>query len=92
MIPEWISLLKTNFILNRKIKLIWDFRGPEALEIAKHHVIHLEEFALKEELYFFETNFDAVNDLYCMAYITVKEEDMITYRDALVPHRGEVAH
>ena len=33
-----------------KIKLIWDFRGPEALEIAKHHVIHLEEFAKKEDL------------------------------------------
>ena len=75
----------------RKIKLIWDFRGPEALEIAKHHVIHLEEFALKDELFFFETNVEPVNELYCIAYITVKEEDMIKYRDALMPHRGEVA-
>jgi hypothetical protein len=77
--------------LNRKIKLIWDFRGPEALEIAKHHVIHLEEFATKEQLYFFETNVEPVNELYCLAYITVKEADMLTYRDALIPHRGEVA-
>ena len=77
--------------LNRKIKLIWDFRGPEALEIAKHHVIHLEEFATKEQLYFFETNVEPVNELYCMAYITVKEVNMLTYRDALIPHRGEVA-
>lgn len=79
------------FIMNRKIKLIWDFRGPEALEIAKHHVIHLEEFAVKENLFCYEANVDPVNDLYCLAYITVKEEDMITYRDALIPHRGEVA-
>lgn len=77
--------------MKRKIKLIWDFRGPEALEIAKHHVIHLEEFALKDELFFFETNIEPVNELYCIAYITVKEEDMIKYRDALMPHRGEVA-
>jgi len=77
--------------VNRKIKLIWDFRGPDALEIAKHHVIHLEEFAVKDKLFFYETNYEPINELYCMAYITVKEEDMITYRDALVPHRGEVA-
>ena len=77
--------------LERKIKLIWDFRGPEALEIAKHHVIHLEEFAVKDELFFFETDIEPVNELYCIAYITVKEEDMIKYRDALMPHRGEVA-
>jgi len=77
--------------MKRKIKLIWDFRGPEALQIAKHHVIHLEEFALKDELFFFETDVEPVNELYCIAYITVKEEDMIKYRDALMPHRGEVA-
>ena len=77
--------------MKRKIKLIWDFRGPEALEIAKHHVIHLEEFAVKDGLFFFETNIEPVNELYCIAYITVKEEDMIKYRDALMPHRGEVA-
>lgn len=75
----------------RKIKLIWDFRGPEAAEIAKHHVVHLEEFALKEELFFYESDIQAINDMYCIAYITVKEGDMIVFRDALKPHRGEVA-
>jgi len=77
--------------MKRKIKLIWDFRGPEALEIAKHHVIHLEEFAVKDSLFFYETDIEPINELYCIAYITVKEEDMIKYRDALMPHRGEVA-
>jgi len=48
-------LLK-NRKLKRKIKLIWDFRGPEALEIARHHVVHLEEFAVKDKLFFYETD------------------------------------
>ncbi len=77
--------------MDRKIKLIWDFRGPEAKEIAKHHVVHLEEFANKEELFFYETSIQMINDMYCMAYITVKESNMIVFRDALQPHRGEVA-
>ena len=77
--------------MNRKIKLIWDFRGPEALEIAKHHVVHLEEFATREQLYFYNSSTEVINKMYCLAYITVNESDMLTYRDALKPHRGEVA-
>lgn len=86
-----MNIFVKNIKVDRKIKLIWDFKGPEALEIAKHHVIHLKEFADKEGLFFYEANIDPVNELYCIAYITVKEADMITYRDALIPHRGEVA-
>ena len=40
--------------LERKIKLLWDFRGPDALETAKHHTIHLKEFAAIENLPFHE--------------------------------------
>ena len=42
--------------MNRKIKLIWDFRGQEAQKIAEHHAIHLEEFAVKENLEYHEIN------------------------------------
>jgi len=77
--------------VNRKIKLIWDFRGPEALEIAKHHVVHLKEFATKESLTYVEADVEPVSEMYCIAYITVNEIDMKVYRDALLPHRGLVA-
>lgn len=76
----------------KKIKLIWDFRGPDAIEIAKHHIIHLEEFAVKENLIFHSTGIEQKSDWLCIAFISVNEEDMITYRDALMPHRGEVDH
>jgi len=77
--------------LDRKIKLIWDFRGPEAVEIAKHHVVHLKEFALKESLDYTESDIEPVSEMYCIAFITVNESDMKVYRDALRPHRGLVA-
>ena len=78
--------------LNRKIKLIWDFRGPEALPTAKHHAIHLKEFAVKENLTFHEVDVAELSDYFSIAFIVVDEKDMITYRDALKPHRAEVAN
>jgi len=77
--------------VNRKVKLIWDFRGAEALEIAKHHCVHLKEFSEKEKLAFYEISTNQISKMYCIAFITVNESDMITFRDALKPHRGEVA-
>jgi len=77
--------------LNRKIKLIWDFRGPDALEIAKHHCVHLSEFSEKENLKQYEISTDQISEMYSIAYITVDESELIIYRDALKPHRGEVA-
>ncbi len=78
--------------MNRKIKLIWDFRGHEALEIAKHHCVHLKEFSEKEKLTFYEIATNQISEMYSIAFITIDENDMITFRDALQPHRGEVAN
>ena len=75
----------------QKIKLIWDFRGPEGLGTAKHHCIHLVEFAEKENLTYHEVNHEEINEMWATAFIIVNKEDMIIYRDALKPHRGEVA-
>ena len=77
--------------MNRKIKLIWDFRGPESLKIAEHHCVHLKEFTAIDKLDFYEINSQEISEFYSIAFIVVNEIDMITFRDALKPHRGEVA-
>lgn len=77
--------------MKRKIKLLWDFRGPDAKQTAKHHTIHLKEFATLESLSFHEIDIQEKNPMLCTAFITVYEKDMKIYRDALQPHRGEIA-
>ena len=77
--------------MNKKIKLLWDFRGSDALETAKHHTIHLKEFATIENLQFHEIDVKELNPMHCAAFIVVNESDMKVYRDALKPQRGELA-
>ncbi|NIJ45729.1 hypothetical protein FHR24_002200 [Wenyingzhuangia heitensis] len=74
----------------RKLKLIWDFKGPSGLGTAKHHCIHLKEFAEAEKLHYYLVDHAEVNEMWATAFIVVDEADMKTYRDALKPHRGEV--
>ena len=76
--------------MSQKIKLIWDFKGDEAKEIAKHHVIHLNEFTVKEKISNISSGIDVVNDIHCIAFLVVNEQDVIIVRDTLKPHRGEI--
>lgn len=76
--------------MNRKIRLIWNFRGPDALKTAEHHVIHLKEFAQIEKLFFYEVNTIKENAFFSMAYIIINEADLKIYKDALKPDRGTV--
>jgi len=61
------------------------------LETAKHHCIHLKEFAQIESLSFYEVENKQLNEMHSVAFIIVDEVNMKTYRDALKPHRGELA-
>ncbi|MFY7758843.1 MAG: hypothetical protein ACOVP9_10610 [Flavobacterium stagni] len=76
--------------MNRKIKLIWDFRGPAAAKTAEHHEIHLKEYIAIEKLPLNITGFNILNEMHAIAFMVVEEAQMIAVRDALKPHRGEV--
>lgn len=76
--------------MSRKIKLIWDFRGSAAAKTAEHHEIHLKEFIQIEKLPLNITGFETINEMLAIAFMVVTEENMISVRDALKPHRGEV--
>ncbi len=76
--------------MSRKIKLIWDFRGPTAKEIAKHHERHLREYIEAEKLSLKITGNTELSSMHSIAYMVVEEVNMPEVRDALIPHRGEV--
>ncbi|GLB50501.1 hypothetical protein [Neptunitalea lumnitzerae] len=74
----------------RDIKIIWDFRGPAALKTAEHHAIHLKEYAANCAIEYTTIDIQTFNEFYTIAFIVVKEKDMLSVRDALKPHRAEV--
>ena len=78
--------------MSRKIKLIWDFRGEAAAKTAEHHAIHLNEYLENENRTLEKTGFEILNEMHAIAFVVVEEKDMIPYRDALKPHRGEVSN
>lgn len=85
--------LKT-FVLNilemRQLKLIWDFRGPDANQIAQHHEVHLKAYITAMQLELNITGTETLSPSHAIAYMVVFEDKMRPVRDALKPHRGQV--
>jgi len=76
--------------MSQKIKVIWEFYGADAEETAKHHQIHLEEFAKKEALQLDIAGVEYVNEIQWIAYLIVMEDEVLKVRDALKPKRAEI--
>jgi hypothetical protein len=74
----------------RQIKLIWDFKGEVAARTAEHHEKHLKEYIVVEKLPVTITGYEIINELHAIAFMVVTDENMITVRDTLKPHRGEL--
>ena len=72
--------------------MIWDFRGPAAKKTAEHHAIHLNEYSVAEKLHVVEISTNHFSEFNAIAYMIVDEKDMLKVRNALKPHRAEVAN
>ena len=79
--PECLRMIE-------KIKLIWDFRGPDSARTASHFHRHLRESPhYRADL---ESGIQTLGDSHNIAYLIVPGDEMPHYRDTLRPHRGEV--
>ncbi|GGX10755.1 hypothetical protein [Aquimarina muelleri] len=76
--------------MERKLKLIWDFKGPNASKTAQHHEIHLKEYIHLEETSLNITGYQDINEIHSIAFMIVTDSEMKKIRDALKPHRGQV--
>ena len=73
-----------------RVKLIWDFRGPNAREIALHHATHLKEFAEAEQLQNTLCDSEQITQMYAVAFLVVEKQHMNQLRERLKPNRGQL--
>lgn len=76
--------------MERKLKLIWDFRGEASEETARHHAKHLTEYIQIEKLDDVHAGHELYHPAHAIAYMVVPESMMPRVRDALRPQRGEL--
>ena len=72
----------------RKVKMVWDFHGTNAIKTAKHHTIHLEEYIAKNNKEVYKIDSEEINSNSAISFMIVKEKDVNELRNLLKPHKG----
>ncbi|EDM43161.1 hypothetical protein SCB49_11819 [unidentified eubacterium SCB49] len=73
-----------------RIKLLWDFKGPNAQKTAEHHVIHLDEFIVSEKINDSFTQVQTINPNHTVAEMIVPNQYMKDLKVRLKPTRGQL--
>jgi hypothetical protein len=77
--------------MENKIRLVWDFRGMDALKTAEHQLVHLLEFMKKEDISFFDDKVEEINEMYSICSISIMQSNLDFVKNKLKPHRGFLA-
>ena len=72
----------------KKIKLIWEFSGNEAIKIAEHHLIHLNEYTSKENIDIIDQGTESLSKYRSLTYIITYENFLEKIRIDLKPNKG----
>ena len=75
----------------KKIKMLWDFKGQDAVKTAEHQCIHLKDFFNRESISFDAIEIEKYSDLHVAAYAIVDENSVELLRKTLKPNRGQLA-
>lgn len=81
-------IVDENTFIMKKIKLIWDFRGPSGQKTAEHHEHHVEEFLQAKNLKAEQTGVETLNAMHSICFLIVEEANLEPIRNALRPHRA----
>ncbi len=74
----------------KKIKMIWDFRGPTAMQTAKHHEIHLTEYLQQKEIEYHLLKVHGLSEFKTEVWLVTDESFVVKIRQDLKPHRGQL--
>lgn len=75
--------------MDKKIKVIWDFRGPAAEQTCNHYEIHLREYLKMHDLADLGAGVEHLSDVHSMAFLLIDPPYLEQIKQDLKPHRAE---
>ena len=72
----------------KDLKFVWEFFGSDSEQLAKHHLNHLEEFLVKEEIIF--SNIGATKESlnFSYSFVILNSSYLGIIKSSLKPHKA----
>ena len=74
--------------MENKIKLVWRFSGINALQIADHHLFHINEYSEKENLKIINSGTLEISEFSSISFIVISKNILNKIKNDLKPHHS----
>ena len=74
--------------MENKIKLVWRFSGINALQIADHHLVHINEYSEKENLKIINSGTQEISEFSSISFIIISKDILNKIKNDLKPHNS----
>ena len=72
----------------KKLKLVWEFSGIDALEIAKHHLLHMQQYLKRENIDPLQIDTELISEFSAITFIIIYDQFLDKIRSDLKPNHG----
>ena len=73
--------------MNKRIKLVWQLSGMDALKIAEHHLVHLGEYMQSNDIVTIDKGIELISQFSALSYIIIDQSFVDKLRVDLKPHK-----
>tara|TARA_B100001564_G_scaffold76644_1_gene61262 strand:- start:373 stop:603 length:231 start_codon:yes stop_codon:yes gene_type:complete len=71
-----------------KLKFVWEFYGPDSKQLSIHHLNHLKEFLIKENIINHGTGSESNSENSSITYVVLEESYLEIIKKTLRPHKA----
>ena len=75
--------------MDKKIRVIWDFRGPAAEQTGNHYESHLREYLKRNEFPHLDAGVEHLSAVHSLAFLVIDPSGLEQIKQDLRPHRAE---
>ena len=72
----------------KDLKFVWEFFGSDSEQLAKHHLNHLEEFLVKEEIIFSKIGTFQESLNFSYSFVVLSSSYLEIIKLSLKPHKA----
>ena len=71
-----------------KLKFVWEFYGSDSEQLSIHHLNHLKEFLIKENIINHGTGSESSSENLSITYVILEESYLELIKNTIRPHKA----
>ena len=72
----------------KSLKFVWEFFGSDSEQLAKHHLNHLEEFLVNEDIIFSKIGATKESLNFSFSFVVLNSSYLEIIKSSLKPHKA----